>query len=70
MKEVLQGLLKSKKFWVFTIMVAVTVVNRTLDIGLTAEDLAYIDGGGIAAILGFGMADHGKEKARIESGGE
>lgn len=67
MKDAIKGLINSKKFWVFVITVVVIILNKTLDLGLTGEDLALVGGGGIATILGFGAADHGKEKAKIES---
>ena len=70
MKDVMSALLKSKKFWVFVITVAVVVLNRTLDLNLTGEDLVMVGGSSVATTLGFGAADLGKEKAKIEAGGE
>lgn len=65
MGNALKGLAASKKFWIFVIGVAVVVLNRTLDLGLTGEDLAVIGGGSVSALLGVGLADFGKEKATV-----
>lgn len=67
MKDAMSGLLASKKFWIFLIGVVVVVLNRTMDLGLTGEDLAAIGGGTVSALLGFGLSDLGKEKAKVMS---
>ena len=67
MRNALKGLVASKKVWVFIIGVVVVIINRTLDVGLTGEDLTVITGTNIATILGIAAADHGKEKAKIEA---
>jgi hypothetical protein len=61
---VVKGLLGSKKFWVFVIGVFVVILNRVLDLGLTGDDLLLIGAGDVAALIGIGLADLGKEKAK------
>jgi hypothetical protein len=65
--DVLKSLLNSKKFWVLIIGLAVVLLNRLLDLGLTGDDLAVIAGADIAALVGVGMADFGKEAANTKA---
>ena len=64
--ETVKNMTRSKKFWVFVITIAVVILNRTLGLELTGDDLAMVGGTGIAGILGFGMADFGKEGVKAE----
>jgi len=57
-------LVTSKKVWIFIIGIAVVILNRVLDIGLTGEDLEKIAGADIAALVSIGLADFGKERAK------
>jgi len=65
--DTLKSLLESKKFWVLVIGIAVVVLNRVMDLGLTGDDLALIAGADIAALVGIGMADFGKEGAQTKA---
>jgi hypothetical protein len=73
-KKGLKGLLDSKKFWIFLIGLVTEVVIALDVLGIPAENvetlmvtLASITGVGC---IGQGIADHGKEKAKVENGGK
>ena len=50
----------------FLIYVAVVLLNRWADIGLTEDDIYALTGGTGAVAIGQGIADMGKEKAKVE----
>ena len=58
----------SKKLTAFLITVAVVVLNKKLDLGLTEPDIYAVTGGLGAYALGQGLTDLGKGKALVENG--
>jgi len=65
--NVLKQLLSSKKLVAAAIGVIVAAGGR-LGLDLSTEDVALIVGPIVAFILGQGIADHGKEAAKVERG--
>lgn len=65
--DVLKQLLSSKKLVAAAIGVIVAVGGR-LGLDLSTEDVALIVGPIVAYILGQGIADHGKEAAKVKQG--
>ncbi len=53
----------SKKLTAFLITIAVVVLNKKLDLGLTEPDIYAVTGGLGAYALGQGLTDLGKSKA-------
>lgn len=68
MKKKLLELVSSKKFIVGTLGVAMVVANRVFALGLTEDDLVKVFGLTGITIGGIGLADLGKERAKLESG--
>lgn len=58
----------SKKLTAFLVTVAVVILNKKLDLGLTETDIYALTGGAGAYALGQGLADFGKSKALVEDG--
>ena len=56
----------SKKFTALLVFMALVLLNRQLDLGLTEDDIYALAGGTAGAQVGIGLADFGKEKAKIE----
>lgn len=67
--DVIKELLSSKKLVAALIGVVVAVGGR-LGLDLSTEDVALVVGPIVAYILGQGIADAGKSRAKIEMGGE
>jgi hypothetical protein len=65
-KKLFKDLITSKKFLVTIGGVLYSTVGRKL--GLTAEQVAEGVAMTAAYVVGQGVADHGKEKAKIEAG--
>jgi hypothetical protein len=65
MFEAVRGLLGSKKFLMFLVTAAIVTIGHK--IGLDSEAVAELTAIGTAAILGQGIADHGKEAAKINA---
>ena len=66
MKDVIKGLLASKKFLAAIAGAGVVVLNKALSIDMPEEDLLKILGMIATYILGQSVADFGKEKAKVE----
>lgn len=58
------GLLKSKKFWMSLLGLVSVVLNHLF--GMDEQGLLAIGGIVMAYLLGQGLADLGKEKAKVE----
>lgn len=58
----------SKKLTGFLVTIAVIVLNKKLDLGLTENDIYAVTGGFGAYAVGQGLTDLGKSKAIIENG--
>jgi cyanophycinase-like exopeptidase len=63
-KQVVIGLLSSKKA-VMGISAAIAAGTMKLGFGVSSETVALIVGPVVAAIIGQGVADHGKEAAKV-----
>lgn len=58
----------SKKLTAFLVTVAVVILNKKLDLGLTEPDIYAVTGGLGAYAVGQGLSDFGKGKAVVENG--
>jgi hypothetical protein len=53
---------KSKKWWAMLIGVTIPVLNKTMGLELSVEELQLVIGPLIAYVMGQGIADIGKTK--------
>lgn len=72
LKKMLMGLAGSKKFGIMIVGILSTLMVHKLgfDEAMATEVSTQIVGLAAAALVGQGVADLGKEKAKIEAGGE
>lgn len=59
------GIFGSKKFWMTVVGAAIAAVAHVT--GLSHEELAAVVAPFVAYVLGQGIADNGKEKAKVEA---
>lgn len=69
MKKVLLSLISSKKFIAMIVGLILTMLAKA-NIGLSEASVTEIVALIMSYIVGQGIADHGKEKAKIENGKE
>ncbi len=67
MKEALKGLLGSKKFYMTLTSIIVYIVGH-FGLDVSFEELAPVMGALGTFVIGQGIADNGKERAKIEAG--
>lgn len=58
----------SKKLTAFFVTVAVIILNKKFELGLSESDIYALTGGVGLYALGQGLADFGKGKALVENG--
>ena len=58
----------SKKLTAFMVTVAVIILNKKMDLGLSENDIYALTGGLGAYAVGQGLTDLGKGKALVENG--
>ncbi len=66
MSGIVKELFKSKKFLAAIAGAAVVVLNKAIGLEIPETDVLKILGVVASYIVGQGIADHGKEKAKIE----
>ena len=69
MKKAIKDLLASKKFLV-TLVAIIVAVGGKFGLDLNTETVISIVGPLMGFVLGQGLADFGKEKAKIEAGAD
>jgi len=65
--EVIKELFKSKKFVASLVGVIVVVVDKTVGLQLPEDTVTQVVALLAAYVVGQGLADHGKEKAKVEA---